>query len=70
MGQLRVAKSDVVVVWKLDRLGRSLHDLIDVVNTPEDGGVGLRSLQETIDTPTAAGNLIFISLPHWLESIA
>ncbi len=48
-------KGDVVVVWKLDRLGRSLRDLIDVVNSLQDRGVGLRSLQETIDTTTPAG---------------
>ena len=42
-------KGDVVVVWKLDRLGRSLRDLIDVVN----------SLQEAIDTTTPAGKLTF-----------
>ena len=41
-------KGDVVVVWKLDRLGRSLRDLIDVVNSLQDRGVGLRSLQEAI----------------------
>ena len=38
-------KGDVVVVWKLDRLGRSLRDLIGVVNSLQDRGVGLRSLQ-------------------------
>ena len=50
-------KGDVVVVWKLDRLGRSLRDLIDVVNSLQDRGVGLRSLQEAIDTTTPAGKL-------------
>ena len=48
-------KGDVAVVWKLDRLGRSLRDLIDVVNSLQDRGVGLRSLQEAIDTTTPAG---------------
>ena len=48
-------KGDVVVVWKLDRLGRSLRDLIGVVNSLQDRGVGLRSLQEAIDTTTPAG---------------
>ncbi len=52
-------KGDVVVVWKLDRLGRSLRDLIDVVNSLQDRGVGLRSLQEAIDTTTPAGKLTF-----------
>ena len=52
-------KGDVVVVWKLDRLGRSLRDLIDVVNSLQDCGVGLRSLQEAIDTTTPASKLTF-----------
>ena len=52
-------KGDVVVVWKLDRLGRSLRDLIDVVNSLQDRGDGLRSLQEAIDTTTPAGKLTF-----------
>ena len=52
-------KGDVAVVWKLDRLGRSLRDLIDVVNSLQDRGVGLRSLQEAIDTTTPAGKLTF-----------
>ena len=52
-------KGDVVVVWELDRLGRSLRDLIDVVNSLQDRGVGLRSLQEAIDTTTPAGKLTF-----------
>ena len=52
-------KGDVVVVWKLDRLGRSLRDLIDVVNSLQDRGVGLRSPQEAIDTTTPAGKLTF-----------
>ena len=47
-------KGDAVVVWKLDRLGRSLRDLIDVVNSLQDRRVGLRSLQEAIDTTTPA----------------
>ena len=41
------------------RLGRSLRDLIDVVNSLQDRGVGLRSLQEAIDTTTPAGKLTF-----------
>ena len=52
-------EGDVVVVWKLDRLGRSLRDLIDVVNALKEKGVGFRSLQESIDTTTAAGKLTF-----------
>ena len=52
-------KGDVVVVWKLDRLGRSLRDLIDVLNSLQDRGVGLRSPQEAIDTTTPARKLTF-----------
>lgn len=50
---------DVLVVWKLDRLGRSLKHLIDVVTDLEQRGVGFRSLQESIDTTTSGGKLIF-----------
>ena len=50
---------DCIVVWRLDRLGRSLKDLITLVNRLEDQGVGLQSLQEAIDTTTSAGKLIF-----------
>jgi len=52
-------RGDTVVVWKLDRLGRSLRDLIEVVNTLGGRGVGLRSLYESIDTTTPAGKLTF-----------
>jgi DNA invertase Pin-like site-specific DNA recombinase len=50
---------DVVVVWKLDRLGRSLRDLIDFVMRLDQRGVGLCSLHESIDTRSAAGKLTF-----------
>ena len=52
-------EGDVVVVWKLDRLGRSLRDLVVVVNDLKERGVGLRSLQEAIDTTTPTGRLTF-----------
>ena len=52
-------RGDVVVVWKLDRLGRSLGDLLDVVTGLSDRGLGFCSLRESIDTTTAAGRLIF-----------
>jgi len=52
-------RGDVVIVWKLDRLGRSLRDLVETVNTLAEGGVGLRSLHESIDTTTPAGKLTF-----------
>ncbi|MBC8426191.1 recombinase family protein [bacterium] len=50
---------DVAVVWKLDRLGRSLRDLVDTVNLLRQRGVALRSLREAIDTTTPAGKLTF-----------
>ena len=50
---------DVVVVWKLDRLGRSLRDLVEIVRRLEKHGVELRSLHEAIDTTSAAGKLTF-----------
>ena len=52
-------KGDTLVVWRLDRLGRSLKDLIDWMNYLDTEGVALQSLQEAIDTSTAAGKLIF-----------
>src|SRR3712207_2162831 len=57
---LRFMRSgDVLVVWKLDRLGRSLKNLIDVVTELETLGIGFRSITESIDTTTSGGKLIF-----------
>jgi DNA invertase Pin-like site-specific DNA recombinase len=50
---------DTVVVWKLDRLGRSLKDLIETLNYLKDRGVDFISLTEKIDTTTPGGKLIF-----------
>ena len=50
---------DRLVVWKLDRLGRSLRHLIETVTDLSDRGVGFQSLQEAIDTTTSGGKLIF-----------
>ena len=52
-------KGDVLVVWRLDRLGRSLKDLIGIVERLEGLGVGLRSVHENIDTTTASRRLFF-----------
>ena len=53
-------EGDVLVVWRLDRLGRSLKHLIEIVEQLQERGVGLRSLQDgVIDTTTASGQLIF-----------
>lgn len=49
---------DTLVVWRLDRLGRSLPDLVQIVTDLERRGVGLESLTEKIETGTAAGKLI------------
>jgi len=54
-----VRDGEVLVVWKLDRLGRSLPHLIETVAALEQRGVGFRSLTEAIDTTTPGGRLIF-----------
>lgn len=50
---------DTLVVWKLDRLGRSLPHLLDIVAGLRDGGVAFRSLTEGMDTTTPHGELFF-----------
>ena len=57
LDQLR--PGDTVVVWRLDRLGRSLRHLIDTVQALEARGIAFRSLTESIDTTTPGGKLIF-----------
>lgn len=52
-------KGDTLVVWKLDRLGRSLAHLIQTVKELSEKGIGFKSLQENIDTTTSGGQLIF-----------
>ena len=54
-----IRPGDVVVVWKLDRLGRSLRHLIDLVQTFKDQEVDFVSLSDSIDTTSAQGRLIF-----------
>jgi DNA invertase Pin-like site-specific DNA recombinase len=54
-----VRPGDGLLVWRLDRLGRSLRHLIETVSTLEDRGVGFKSLQESIDTTTSTGRLVF-----------
>ena len=48
-----------LVVWRLDRLGRSLRHLIDTVTSLTEQGIGFKSLQESIDTTTSGGKLVF-----------
>lgn len=57
---------DVFCVYKLDRLGRSLRDLLDKVHEMETRGVGFKSLSESIDTTSPGGRLLF----HVLGSLA
>lgn len=54
-----VRKGDVLVVWRLDRLGRSLASLIDLMTQLDRRGIGFKSLTEQIDTTTSGGKLIF-----------
>jgi DNA invertase Pin-like site-specific DNA recombinase len=54
-----VREGDVLVVWHLDRLGRSLKYLIAIITTLNERGIGFRSLTEQIDTTTSGGKLIF-----------
>ena len=64
LDQLR--PGDTLVVWKLDRLGRSLRHLVDAITGLVERGVGFRSLQEAIDTTTPGGKLVF----HVLAALA
>ncbi|MFP6544708.1 recombinase family protein [Pseudomonas aeruginosa] len=59
-------EGDTLVVWRLDRLGRSVPDLVRIVGELERKGVGFKSLTESIDTSTASGTLIF----HMFAAIA
>lgn len=52
-------EGDTLVVWKLDRLGRSLKNLIEMVNDLNSRNIGFKSLQEAIDTTTSGGKLVF-----------
>ena len=52
-------KGDTLVVWKLDRLARSLKDLVEIIDDLQKRGVGFRSLTEAIDTTSTGGRLVF-----------
>ncbi|MCG7354131.1 recombinase family protein [Roseomonas mucosa] len=61
-----LSAGDTLVVWRLDRLGRSLPHLIETIRQLGDKGAGFRSLTESIDTTTAGGRLIF----HMMGALA
>jgi len=52
-------KGDTLVVWRLDRLGRSLKHLVEIISSLEERGVGFQCIKENIDTTNAGGRLIF-----------
>jgi DNA invertase Pin-like site-specific DNA recombinase len=52
-------EGDILVVWKLDRLGRSLEHLIEVVRELNDRGIGFKIILKSLDTTTSGGRLIF-----------
>lgn len=52
-------EGDTLVVWRLDRLGRSLKHLIETVTELDDRGISFRSVQESLDTTTSGGRLVF-----------
>lgn len=58
-GARQSQKGDVLVVWKLDRLGRSMSHLVQLIATLGEREIGFRSLTEAIDTTSAHGKLLF-----------
>src|SRR5207249_8590917 len=54
-----VREGDTLVVWRLDRLGRSLKNLIETISYLNEQNIGFRSITENIDTTTSGGKLIF-----------
>ncbi len=61
-----LAAGDLLVVWKLDRLGRSLAHLVELIRSLQNKEVGFRSLSDAIDTTSAGGRLVF----HLMASLA
>lgn len=61
-----VREGDTLVVWKLDRLGRSIQHLIQFMTSLNERKIGFKSLQENIDTSTSGGKLIF----HMFSALA
>ncbi len=63
----RIKKGDTLTVWKLDRLTRSLSDLLRILKTLEDIGAGFRSLTEAIDTTSPVGRMLMQVLGSFAE---
>jgi len=63
----RLAPGDVLTVWKLDRLSRSLKDLLLILDKVEKAGAGFRSLNENIDSTTASGRMMMQMLGAFAE---
>ena len=64
---LEIARSgDTIIIWRLDRLGRSMKELIEIVTQLGQRGIELRSLKENIDTSTSTGKLMF----HFMAALA
>lgn len=59
-------QGDTIIVWRLDRLGRSLRDLLSLLDELRDRGVAFRSLTEALDTETATGRLVL----HMLAALS
>jgi DNA invertase Pin-like site-specific DNA recombinase len=62
-----IKAGDVLVVWKLDRLTRSLSDLLQILKRLEEVGAGFRSLTEAIDTTTAVGRMLMQMLGSFAD---
>ena len=62
----RLDKGDTLVVWRLDRLGRSIRDLLRIVDQLDKSGIHFVCLKEKFDTSTAAGRLVF----HFFAALA
>ena len=62
-----VRESDTIVVWKLDRLSRSLKDVLHIMDRAAKAGAGFRSLTENIDTTTSAGRMMMQMVGSFAE---
>src|ERR1700681_255943 len=67
LDQLR--KGDVIVVWKLDRLSRSLRDVLTIMERQGEAGAGFRSLTEAIDTTTPTGRMMMQMVGAFAEYV-